>query len=435
MAVSPSVGWLQAIQAVRDHGAHQKCRYWKQVGMHRRQPAAVFRPDPVKINENPGRRGGDTSLDGVFVDELGEGMTRDWTVDDPDLARLIAENSSDVICRLDNFGVIRWVAAPVSASIGWTADQLLDHPMLDFVDPADVALASALGEGVSAGHTVGAEPDQRPALRWRTPDGGVRWMSGAGIPETDSNGRLIGAIVTLRDVTDLVDARLKAEAYAQQWQATVENMLDPFVVLTAVRGDSGDICDFTFTIANAAAAADQNVALEDLVGSGLLTLFPHAKYDGLFAAYVEVVETGAPLILDDTEVFNDVLAQSRRYDIRGAKTADSLVLTWRDVTERHAIQKRLAARGRVPHGDGECLRRGDPGGRAGAGAVGLSLLPESEWVQPGRLGRTVCFRAGGARRSRAGRGRLRSGVVRPPRTAQSSANGDGRWRTPVGRAS
>ncbi|MFN8185392.1 MAG: PAS domain S-box protein, partial [Candidatus Nanopelagicales bacterium] len=269
-------------------------------------------------------------------------MTADWTVIEPDLVRLIADKSFDIVCRLDGTGTIRWVADSVSESLGWTPEQLLGRLMLDFVDPRDLSFASALGEGVGAGHTVGAEPDERPALRWRTPDGGIRWMSGTGIPHTDSEGRLTGAIVTLRDVTDLVEARLKAEAYVQQWRATVDNMLDPFVVLTAVRDDEGAICDFVFTIANAAAATDQNVAIEELVDKRFLTLFPHLQDDGIFAAYAAVVETGEPLILDDTEVYNDVLAQSRRYDIRGAKAGDALVLTWRDVTQRHAMQKRLA---------------------------------------------------------------------------------------------
>ena len=37
-------------------------------------------------------------------------------------------------------------------------------------------------------------------------------MSGTGIPQTDEDGQLTGVVVTLRDVTDLVEARLDAEA-------------------------------------------------------------------------------------------------------------------------------------------------------------------------------------------------------------------------------
>lgn len=222
-------------------------------------------------------------------------MNSDWEVGDDHLAQLIAQKSSDVLCRLDDTGV----------------------------------------------HVVGAKPGERPALRWRTPEGAVRWMSGTGIPQTDADGQLTGVVVTLRDVTELVDARLDAEAYAHQWHVTVDSMLDPFVVLEAVRNDAGELYDFVFTIANAAAATDQNVALEELVGSEFLTLFPHLKDQGIFEAYAHVVDTGEPLIIDDTEVYNDVLGQTRRYDIRGAKAGESLVLTWRDVTRRHEMQKQL----------------------------------------------------------------------------------------------
>ena len=269
-------------------------------------------------------------------------MNSDWEVGDDHLARIIAQNSSDIVCRLDSAGVIQWVAYSPAGSVGWSREQLLGRPMLDFVVAEDVASAVALAQGVSEGRIVGANPGNRPALRWRTPDGDVRWMSGTGIPQTDEDGQLTGVVVTLRDVTDLVEARLDAEAYAHQWWVTVESMLDPFVVLTAVRNEAGEICDFVFTIANAAAATDQNVAIDDLVGTEFLTLFPHLKDEGIFQAYAHVVDTGEPLIIDDTEVYNDVLAKTRRYDIRGAKAGDSLVLTWRDVTRRHEMQQQLA---------------------------------------------------------------------------------------------
>ena len=274
-------------------------------------------------------------------DESSEDMNSDWEVGDDHLAQLIAQKSSDILYRLDDTGVIRWVADSLASSVGWTREQLLGRPMLDFVDPNDVAHAVALAQGVSEGHIVGAKPGERPALRWRTPDGAVRWMSGTGIPQTDVHGQLTGVVVTLRDVTELVDARLDAEAYAHQWRVTVDSMLDPFVVLEAVRNDAGELYDFVFTIANAAAATDQNVALEELVGSEFLTLFPHLKDQGIFEAYAHVVDTGEPLIIDDTEVYNDVLGQTRQYDIRGAKAGESLVLTWRDVTRRHEMQKQL----------------------------------------------------------------------------------------------
>ena len=107
-----------------------------------------------------------------------------------------------------------------------------------YVDPTDVAQAVAVAVGVSEGHIVGAKPGERPALRWRTPDGAVRWMSGTGIPQTDALGQMTGVVVTLRDVTELVAARLDADAYAHQWQVTVCIMLGTFAVLEAVRHDA-----------------------------------------------------------------------------------------------------------------------------------------------------------------------------------------------------
>jgi diguanylate cyclase (GGDEF)-like protein/PAS domain S-box-containing protein len=59
--------------------------------------------------------------------------------------------------------------------------------------------------------------------------------------------------------------------------------------------------------------------------------------------YAEVVETGQPLVLDDFVYPHEILAEPRRFDIRGVKVGDAISFTWRDVTDRHEAAARLAA--------------------------------------------------------------------------------------------
>lgn len=125
-------------------------------------------------------------------------------------------------------------------------------------------------------------------------------------------------------------------------RASVDSMLDPFVVLTAVRGADGGILDFVFTEANAAACAFNGLSYEELIGVPLLGHHPAAGTTDLFERYVHVVETGEPLVLHDWSYPQDMLGgQVRRYDVRGFKVGDGLVQTWRDVTDTPSF--RLAA--------------------------------------------------------------------------------------------
>jgi PAS domain S-box-containing protein len=73
---------------------------------------------------------------------------------------------------------------------------------------------------------------------------------------------------------------------------------------------------------------------EELLGRGVVETMPGIK-DTLFPNYVRCLETGEPLALDDFSYDNEILRDTRRYDLRVTRaTPTSLVLTWRDVTDR-----------------------------------------------------------------------------------------------------
>lgn len=122
--------------------------------------------------------------------------------------------------------------------------------------------------------------------------------------------------------------------------APLETLLDPHVILKAVRDDDGQVVDFVYTQANDAALAYNQTSRETLLGSHLLELLPGHRGSGLFAHYVHTVTTGQPLVLDDFVYPNEIVASDRRYDIRAVKVGDSLSYTWRDVTERHELMER-----------------------------------------------------------------------------------------------
>ena len=125
-------------------------------------------------------------------------------------------------------------------------------------------------------------------------------------------------------------------------RATLDSLLDPHFVLSAVRDDSGRIIDFRCDDANNASSDDLGLARGAIVGSLLTELFPSAAATGMLDRYAAVVETGVPLVLDDAPLLNDVLGAERYYDLRGVRMGDGLVLTVRDATAERETAARLA---------------------------------------------------------------------------------------------
>lgn len=150
-------------------------------------------------------------------------------------------------------------------------------------------------------------------------------------------------VLTWRDVTERFQAAQQLAEVRDRLRASNDALLDPEVLLEAVRDPRGEVVDFVYREVNKATCDYVGLPREALLGSRLLEKWPGLVEAGLFAQYVECVETGEPVVIDDFSYDNEVLDDTRRYDIRAARaTATSLVVTSRDVTERFKAAQLLA---------------------------------------------------------------------------------------------
>ncbi len=117
--------------------------------------------------------------------------------------------------------------------------------------------------------------------------------------------------------------------------------MDPHVMFEAVRDRSGKVVDFIFADANDAAIAYNHSTREAMIGARLLDILPGHDRSGVFATYVDALETGEPMILDDSVYYNEVWGSLRHCDVRAQKVGDGLSYTWRDVTERVELIERF----------------------------------------------------------------------------------------------
>ena len=147
-------------------------------------------------------------------------------------------------------------------------------------------------------------------------------------------GRRVGdqSAAQLLEQLKLERARLKA---------TRDALMDPHIMLEAVRDEGGAVVDFVFADANDSAIVYNHSTREALIGARLLSLLPGLVRSGVFKSYVRTVETGQPLMQDDSTYFNEIWGSERHCDVRAIKVGDGLSYTWRDVTERAELSQKF----------------------------------------------------------------------------------------------
>lgn len=152
-----------------------------------------------------------------------------------------------------------------------------------------------------------------------------------------------------RDVTDRHRAQRFADiefsaAARDLMRVSSDALLDPLVLLQAVSDSRGQVVDFVYREVNQAACDYLGLSRAELLGRGLLEMSPGVAQAGVFADYVRCLKTGEPVVHDDLTYDNEILTDTRRYDLRATRaTASSISLTWRDVTERYRASQRILA--------------------------------------------------------------------------------------------
>ena len=249
--------------------------------------------------------------------------------------RLLAENVSDVVALGDDDGSLAWVSPSIETVMGWSPDDLVGMPFRDLVHPDDQTVVIDTQSGVSHGEARQME------VRLRRPDGDYRWMSIRVRPVVDDHGVTLGRIAAWWDAEEQHRAREALARSEERYRAALAAKIDAHVFLDAVRDDAGRIVDFVYADANAVALAYLGRTKDDLRATTMLQAYPGQRDSGLFDLYVRTVETGEPLVLDETEISSEVQGTTSFFDFRGVRVGDGVSLTWREVTDRVRFRSEL----------------------------------------------------------------------------------------------
>ena len=251
-------------------------------------------------------------------------------------ARSLIETGLDPLMTISPEGAITDVNEAASRVTGIPRGEVIGTDFSQYFTEPNKAL-----EAYQRAFTQGSVTDYPLTLRRR--DGTLTDLACNASVYRDLNGAVLGVCAVGRDVT----GRKRAEQVLQQdrdlLRATMDSLLDPHVLLEAVRDEAGAIADFVFADANPAACEYAQKTYDELIGMRLFDLFHDGARPGsLVDEYRRVIQNRGSVVLDDVVYTVELTGAERHFDIRAACVGDGLSYGWRDVTDRHAAAQWLA---------------------------------------------------------------------------------------------
>ena len=256
--------------------------------------------------------------------------------------RLLAENASDVVLQADHRHRLQWFSPSAPTLFATRAETLSNSVFPDWLHPEDQGTFDQLRRRLET-QTGAPRPDQGQLLRLRSWDNTYRWVSLRLTLLRDRGHSVYGEVLALRDVDAETTAWQQLDRQQTYLRATLNSLLDPHITLDPLRDEEGRIVDFLFAGGNPASYNFIGMPPNRLLGKRLTSIFPGVAEQGLLDRYRHVMETGEPLVLTDFLYSNqEVLEHDIITDLSAVRAADSLSLTWRDVTERYSKARALA---------------------------------------------------------------------------------------------
>jgi PAS domain S-box-containing protein len=322
-------------RTLRDGAARRKSDevFWKKDGS----------PFPVEYTTTPIQEQG--KIVGAVV------VFRDLTEDRKALEKIAASEARyramldalpDTIVRVTRDGVIKEFRLP--EGFNPEVEEHANRPVsidINSMLPSDLAhrLMTAVEQAFVTGDVQQFEYDWEVQSEMRTREARI------------SPTHMGEAVAVVRDITaerravnDLAASEKSLRESQAQLQAMMDSALDAVMAFQSVRDASGKIIDFTWTFVNRRAEDWVHRSADDLISRRMLEEMPGNKKEGLYDEYVQVVETGEPML---REFHYDHDGIDAYFAATAVKLGDGFMVSFRDTTEARVREEALRSSERL----------------------------------------------------------------------------------------
>lgn len=147
-----------------------------------------------------------------------------------------------------------------------------------------------------------------------------------------------GVVVSLTDITRQKQIALRADRMISRFHSLLNSFPGATCLLEATRNAQGAVVDFTFVTLNDNFSTLLEATTEQLLGASLNEYLVEFAGNGVFDAFVKVVETSKPY---QSEIYLSEILAPGWFSIRAVRQYDGLVVTLLNITE-YRLAKELS---------------------------------------------------------------------------------------------
>ncbi|MET0110776.1 MAG: PAS domain S-box protein [Limnospira maxima] len=246
--------------------------------------------------------------------------------------RTIIETTQEGVWVLDKTDHTSFVNQQMAKMLGYSVTDMLGMSFLDLIDTE----GSSMAEIYLNQRHQGIMGQHRAKLCHR--DGKVVWALVSATPLFDDMGQYDGCIKLVTDITHMVEIQEALQTSEAQLASVLNSSLDGIMAFRSLRDETGEIVDFIWLLTNPTAGKLVGRSPQKLIGKQLLEEMPGNKTDGLFDAYVQVVESGEPFQYEFHYQHDGIDCW---FENVAVKLGDGFAVTFRDVTRTKQSEKAL----------------------------------------------------------------------------------------------